>query len=52
MFPPSSKKPFPSHPVLQLVGGVCFFLVIPFGIIFGVLHRLLSGSHHNNDRIP
>ena len=33
----------------QLVGAACFFLVIPFGIIFGVLFRLFGGTHRAKD---
>jgi hypothetical protein len=50
MISPAPKKSFISHPLFQLVGAVCFFLVLPLGIIFGVLHRLFGGAHRSTDR--
>ena len=34
----------------QIIGVACFFLVIPFGIMFGVLFRLFGGTHRAKDR--
>ncbi|MEO6996070.1 MAG: hypothetical protein ABI273_20880 [Lacunisphaera sp.] len=51
MFSSSPKKSFLGHPLFQLVGALCFFLVIPFGIVFGVLYRLFGGAHRGKNRI-
>jgi hypothetical protein len=47
----SNKRSSSSRAIMQLAGAVCFFLVIPFGIIFGVLHRLFSSSPREKDRV-
>jgi hypothetical protein len=46
----SKKKPLGIGAPIQLVGAVCFFLIVPFGIIFGMLHRLFGGTHRKRDQ--
>ena len=47
----SSSKNFPFfRSFVQLAGAICFFLIIPFGMMFGVLLRLFGGTHRKKDR--
>ena len=39
------------RPLVQLSGAICFFLIIPFGMMFGVLLRLFGGTHRKKDRV-
>ena len=38
----SRKKSAGIGLLAQVVGAACFLLVLPFGIIFGLLHRLFT----------
>ena len=47
---PSSKKVSVIRPFVQLAGAALFFLIVPFGIIFGILRRLFGGTHREKDK--
>ena len=50
MSAPSSKSELLGiGPFGQLVGAACFFLIIPFGMILGILFRLFGGTHRAKD---
>jgi hypothetical protein len=31
--------------LIQVLAFIFFFVVVPFGIVFGILHRLFGGTH-------
>ena len=46
-FPPNQSRMFG-----QMLGAACFFFVIPFGIIFGLLCGLLVATRRPKDQRP
>jgi len=46
----SSKNISLFRSFIQVAGAICFFLIIPFGMMFGVLLRLFGGTHRKRDR--
>ena len=48
---PSSKNFSSLRSLAQLFGAICFFLIIPFGMMLGVILRLFGGTHRKKDRV-